>query len=653
MKFGLRNKIILFATTLVVSIAFALFSITYYNAQVSSKEASLIRLSNLLHRTILTVENSIYMLNMRELRSIISANLQHGDVDIILALDKEGRVLTNGLRENNLRNKIPEHIPLITTLLSEKKEIMVEGDEYLWIAGPVILTDKENLGYIVFGVSLEKFNVALETSLRNQSIVLIPALILSIFAAFVFTARLTRPLNELTGVAELIGGGDFSKRFEYRGRDEIGELSKSINRMADNLSKITVSRDEMQVVAERESALKAQAELANKAKSNFLATMSHEIRTPLNGVLGMAQLLKNSRLDDDQQNKIETILSSGEALQEIINNVLDMSKIETGNLELEATVFNLRELTSVITAPFEAMAIEKGLTITVDMEMDEATLLKGDRTRLHQIILNLMSNAFKFTREGEIRLSVSQLKSLDPDAIENASCTARIIVEDTGKGIAADRLATIFEPFTQEDTSITRKFGGSGLGLSIVKNLLDLMGGNITVVSEEKVGTRFKLLVPFDFPTVKETESYKAKSKPVENMHDESLQILLAEDNMVNAVIAIAFLKKFGHEVEHVENGRLAVNAIAENKYDLVLMDVHMPEMDGMEATTIIRKSKNSDVLPIIGLTAEAFTERHREFKKSGMNYVLTKPFTEQQLASVLFDYGRSTTAPELMKIEL
>ncbi|WP_162937960.1 response regulator [Kiloniella sp. EL199] len=152
------------------------------------------------------------------------------------------------------------------------------------------------------------------------------------------------------------------------------------------------------------------------------------------------------------------------------------------------------------------------------------------------------------------------------------------------------------------------------------------------------------MLIPFEFPTKEEAESYKDKSKSVENVHDEKLQILLAEDNMVNAVIAKAFLKKFGHEVEHVENGRLAVNAIENKAYDLVLMDIHMPEMDGMEATFIIRKSKGSDVLPIIGVTAEAFTDRHREFKNSGMNDILTKPFTEQQLASVISGYGHMTT---------
>ncbi|WP_120495890.1 histidine kinase dimerization/phospho-acceptor domain-containing protein [Kiloniella sp. EL199] len=477
MKFGLKNKIILFATTLVVSIALALFSITYYKVKVSSKEASLTRLSNLLQRTILAVENSIYTLDIRELRSIISANLQHGDVDIILALDKEGRVLTNGLRGNDLRNKIPEHIPLITKLLSEKREISAEDDEYLWIAGPVILTDKVNLGYVIFGVDQDKFNLSLETSLRNQIIVLIPALILSVFAAFVFASKLTRPLNELSGVAELIGRGDFSKRFEYEGKDEIGGLSTSINRMADNLSKITVSRNEMQTLAERESLLKEQAELANKAKSNFLATMSHEIRTPLNGVLGMAQLLKNSQLNTDQQNKIEIILSSGQSLQEIINNVLDMSKIETGNLELEATIFNLRELALAVTAPFEVMGTAEAIEVIVNINVDQSTLLKGDRTRLNQIVLNLMSNAFKFTKEGEVRLSISQLETDDVDVVENAACTVKILVEDTGKGIAADRVATIFDPFTQEDTSITRKFGGSGLGLSIVKSLLDLWAG--------------------------------------------------------------------------------------------------------------------------------------------------------------------------------
>ncbi|MEH6633130.1 MAG: ATP-binding protein [Halopseudomonas aestusnigri] len=653
MKLGLRNKILLFTTTLVVSIALSLFSITYYYDQVSTKETSHTRLENLLRRTMLSVENSIFMLDLRELRTVVSDNLQHGSVDIILVLDEKGRVLTDGSRENKLRNKVPVDIPVIEPLLTKKENIKLEGSDYFWIAGPILLPNKENLGFLVFGVDINKFNSVLDNSLRNQLFVLIPALILSVFVAFIFSSRLTRPLKELASVAEEIGDGDFTKRSSHSSKDEIGELSKSINMMADNLSRITVSRDELRVVAERESMLKAQAETANLAKSNFLATMSHEIRTPLNGVLGMAQLLKGSQLDKDQQNKINTILSSGESLLDIINNVLDMSKIESGNFELEVTTFDLPEMVSSLVAPFEVMAIEKGLTIKVQMEMGEVALLKGDKTRLHQVLLNLISNAFKFTDKGDVILTVSHLDPQSSDAFENAACSVQIIVEDTGKGITADRLATIFDPFVQEDTSITRKFGGSGLGLAIVKKIIELMAGSISVTSQEGVGTQFKVLVPFDYPSKDEAKAGRIKNKSILVVHDDNLQILLAEDNQVNAVIAKAFLNKFGHEVEHVVNGSLAVDAVSMRKFDLVLMDVHMPEMDGIEATRNIRKLYSLEDLPIIGLTAEAFTDRHLEFKKSGMNDVLTKPFTEQQLASVLKEYGQTSQNSDLEGVGL
>ncbi len=393
------------------------------------------------------------------------------------------------------------------------------------------------------------------------------------------------------------------------------------------------------------------AQIANRAKSNFLSTMSHEIRTPLNGVLGVAQLLMDSDLNSDQRSKVDTILSSGQTLLAIISDVLDMSKIEAGGLEIEEKAFALGNILSTVTLPFMNMVDEKGLNLKVADGLDSDLTLKGDQFRLRQILWNLLSNAVKFTDKGDVTLRIDKVPTSTDAEIEDRDVTLNFIVEDTGRGIADDRLTAIFEPFTQEDDSITRKFGGTGLGLSIVRQLAEIMGGKISVSSQVGEGTQFVVTLPF-YKASPDEEKDIQKSTGSETAHPTYiLKVLLAEDNPVNAMIAIAFLDKLGHQVRHVENGALAVAAAQENWADLILMDVHMPIMDGIEATTKIRQAEPSkDSLPIIGLTAEAFAERHAQFIEAGMNEVLTKPYTEAQLSETLHRFGlkifKGETAP-------
>jgi len=381
------------------------------------------------------------------------------------------------------------------------------------------------------------------------------------------------------------------------------------------------------------------AETASLAKSNFLSTMSHEIRTPLNGVLGLAQLLADTALDQDQKKKVATILSSGQTLLAIINDVLDMSKIEAGGLELEDKVFSLPGLVSTIATPFQSLADDKGIELAVSYEIDSSMVIKGDTVRLRQILWNLLSNAIKFTDYGRVQLTIElvigkeNIGELVSSPKDHLVCFA---VEDTGAGIAPDRVDAIFDAFTQEDSTITRKHGGTGLGLSIVKELIKLMGGTVRVDSALGEGTKFIAYLPFDAAAAEETEEFSLRAPNSEGQKGKPLNILIAEDNEVNAIIAKAFLDKFGHSVRHVENGRLAVEAAKDDWADLILMDIHMPEMNGVDATKAIRETDIGKTIPIIGLTAEAFADRHAMFIEAGMVDVLTKPFTEQQLADTL-----------------
>ena len=391
--------------------------------------------------------------------------------------------------------------------------------------------------------------------------------------------------------------------------------------------------------AERDLVHKSiEAEKANNAKSSFLLTMSHEIRTPLNGVIGMAQLLSHTELDKDQKEKVSVIIDSGEALLSIISHVLDMSKIESGKIELEQEAFDIRELIQSVTDIFKHIADDSGLAFVVDIDLAGPSVIEGDPVRVRQILLNLLSNAFKFTPSGTIRLKVMEAP---PSSllVDRGQRYLQIMIEDSGKGIARNRLPHIFEEFTQEDSQITRRYGGTGLGLAIVKGLIDLMGGSISADSTPGEGSRFTLLLPAREATAAQTQKLRQAARPPRLEQMPALRILVAEDNRVNALIARAFLEKLGHNVTHVENGRLAVKAVAEDGgFDLVFMDVHMPEMDGIEATVKIRELPGCEGLPIIGLTAEAFVERHQEFRRAGMADVLTKPFTEEQLIRTILE---------------
>jgi len=381
------------------------------------------------------------------------------------------------------------------------------------------------------------------------------------------------------------------------------------------------------------------AEESNKLKEAFLANMSHEIRTPMNAIIGFSDILSKANLEEKEKEYVRTIKVAGENLLTIINDILDISKIEAGMMIFEEKTFGIQELFKSLNVMLMGKANEKKLELVFSCDKNIPEVLLGDHTRLTQIIINLAGNAIKFTQKGNIHVHASGVK-------KNGGTLVEFSVKDTGIGISSDKLEHIFERFRQAESNTTRKYGGTGLGLSIAKQLVELQGGTLSVKSELNIGSVFTFCIPYRKATQIQTKLAVIEKKY--NLQDLSkLNILLVEDNPLNVKLILSLFSEYNFKLQIAENGSLGIEKLKENKFDIILMDMEMPVMNGYEAASIIRNELNSNI-PIIAMTAHAMAGEREKCLSLGMNDYISKPIN----ANLLFEKMHDLTLGTLIKIE-
>jgi signal transduction histidine kinase/ActR/RegA family two-component response regulator len=518
----------------------------------------------------------------------------------------------------------PGRIVMETGRAAVKKGTMVRGD--IMNAMLPIKRGGRVIGYIWANELTTKIEKDFDRITGGILLLTFIFYIISVFAAVILFRRTMRDISNIVkGVREM--RYDLTKKLGGTGGD-MGEVVDSINAMADGILK-----------AEKEHEALVMAEAANKAQKDFLARMSHEIRTPMNGVIGMTILAKSAPTEEQRLEYIDKIQLSASLLLGIINDILDFSKIEAGKMQVENAPFHTARVIDTVRDIIKPKADEKDLDLVISVGESVPDAMKGDGMRLSQILLNLLGNAIKFTQEGSVTLSMWA----EPD--DGDRLRLHCSVRDTGIGMNEEQLSNILKPFAQADSSTARKFGGTGLGLSISKALTELMGGSLSIKSESGKGSEFSFFIVVERYDDDDEQEQVADSDAESQRYD-GYDLLIVEDNEINRIIADTVFSELGFSVDLAEDGQQGVEAFTGKRYDLILMDIRMPVMDGFEATKEIRRmekereasGEGAAPVPIIAMTANAMQEDRELSLSSGMDAHIAKPINIGEVKSVLYD---------------
>jgi signal transduction histidine kinase/DNA-binding response OmpR family regulator len=487
-----------------------------------------------------------------------------------------------------------------------------------------LVADGKVLGFARSSIPMTEVDADVLSVRRRLAYGGVASLLVALIVGMLFSSRLLRPIRALSDGARRIEGGDLEHAIVVTTSDELGQLATAFNEMTAKLREMIGGALE-----------------GNRAKSDFLANMSHEIRTPMTAIIGYADLLLDPTLSEaDRSGHVETIRRNGTHLLQIINDILDLSKIEAGKMTVEVIPCSLPQVVAEVASLMRLRAKEKGIGFEVNFHGQIPQSIPSDAMRLRQIMINLVGNAIKFTERGDVRIVVRC------DEADTVSPKLAIEVVDSGIGLTAAQQERLFTPFTQADASTTRRFGGTGLGLTICKRLAGLLGGDLTVESSPGRGSVFKVTVPTGdlrgvpmLENATEAMLVPEKKSPVSRSAAAGVRVLLAEDGPDNQRLIATYLRRAGAEVTIVENGRLAVDAALAGTFDLILMDMQMPELDGYGATSSLRREQYTR--PIVALTAHAMEGDRERCMRAGCDDFLTKPIGRDGLIDMVVRWGR------------